>query len=82
MATCKQIRSETEGWLLSLNDINIDCGELRSNLEQLEHSMPLLKRITSSLGSDSGRVILHLDCVVSHYEEDVDKALLYFLAQI
>lgn len=75
MATCKQVRSETEGLLLSLNDIYVDRGELRWSLTQLKRSMPLLKRIPSSLGSDSGRVVLHLECAVSRYRAAAGEQL-------
>ena len=73
MAACKQIRSETEGLLLSLNDINIDGSELRSSLARLERSMPLLKKIPRSLGS--GRVVLHMSCIVSHYRTAAGEEL-------
>lgn len=75
MATCKQVRSETEGLLLSLNDIYIDRGALCSSLAQLKRSMPLLKRIPSSLGSDLGRVVLHLECHVSRYRRAAGEEL-------
>lgn len=78
MATCKQVRSETEGLLLSLNDIYIDRGELFLSLAQLKRSMPLLMRIPSSLGSDSGRVVLHLVCAVSRYRAAAGEELQKF----
>jgi hypothetical protein len=78
MATCKEIRSETEGLLFSLNDISIDRGELLSSLVQLERAMPLLRRIPRSLSSGSGRVVLHEKCTVSHYKKFAGEELRSF----
>lgn len=67
VATCQQIRSETSGLLLSLNDICI-CSHLNIDdaLQQLQRSTPLLKKLPSSLGSNSGRVVLRVGGIVYH----------------
>lgn len=62
MATCKQIRSETENMFLSLNDIRVQRGDVYFSAKQLERIMPLLKRVPRSLGLDSGRVVMPLQC--------------------
>lgn len=63
MATCKQIRSETEGLFFSLNDIKIDRHGLYGSTEQVERISPLLKRIPRSLGSKSGHVVIPVKCI-------------------
>lgn len=62
MATCKQIRSETENMFLSLNDIRVRRCELHHTVKQVERIMPLLKRVPRSLGRDSARVVLPIHC--------------------
>jgi len=62
MATCKQIRFETQNLLLALNDINVYRGELRYTMAQLGRIVPLLKRIPRGLGPELGRVVLPVNC--------------------
>jgi len=57
MATCHQIRSEINNGLLSLNDINVHGVQLHK-VEESYAVIPLLRRISSSLGLSSGRIVL------------------------
>ena len=66
MATCKQIRSETEGLFFSLNDIKIDRHGLYGSTEQVERISPLLRRIPCSLGSKSGHVVIPVNVFHIH----------------
>jgi len=72
MATCKQIRSETEGLFLSLNDVRVRCGSLYNTVMQVERIKPLLKRVPRSLGLSSGRVVLPVHCSAYRYKEDAE----------
>lgn len=58
MATCKQIRSETENLFFSLNNIRVHRRDAHYTINQVKRIIPLLKKVPSILGPDSGRVIL------------------------
>lgn len=61
MATCHQVRSEIKNRLLSLDDINVhgmDFHNAEKNYSRVQNTVPLLRRISSSLGLSSGRVVL------------------------
>ena len=60
MATCQQIRYETKGLLLRLNDIHYrgDRALIRQKQTGILESIPMWKTIPSSLGTNLGRVIL------------------------
>lgn len=69
LATCKQIRSEAENLFFSLNDIKFRRCGLHYYVKQVEHISPLLKILPRSLGLDSGRIILPVQCNVRFYRE-------------
>jgi hypothetical protein len=69
LATCKQIRSETENLFFSLNDIKFPRYSLHYSVEQVKRISPLLKILPRSLGLDSGHIILPLQCSVRCYRE-------------
>jgi hypothetical protein len=67
LATCKQIRSEAANLFFSLNDIQLLSFSLHYSVEQAERISPLLKILPRSLGLDSGRIILPVQCSVRCY---------------